>query len=441
MIVLRWTGAALMALLWAMPAAAAPADDAFIAWARTHAVALPACSSIRSGGDYDMMTKAVGDARVVALGEPAHGAREPLALRNCFFRYLVEERGFTAIALETGFHESRRLRDYVAGGSGDARELARTGFTWGFGRYAENVELLEWIRAYNLDPANARKIAFYGIDMSGGDADGAWARARITLDAGIAYLARAAPARSAHAREEVAPFLENFSAPGYRALTASERARLRRSIVRLLHVFDSDRKLLVAASSRQDFDWARQNVVGARQLVDLFDVSGVPDPQGRLLPDDYRADAARDAAMAANALWALDQEGRDGRILLFAHNGHVMNAHGRGGIWAVYARPPAAMGVHLRRALGRDLVIFGSSSSMRDEGTGAPGTLDTALAKAGPENFMLDMRSSSGAPARWLSREQSMSVNYSTENLVQPRRAFDLLLYFGRMTRSDPERP
>lgn len=78
---------------------------------------------------------------------------------------------------------------------------------------------------------------------------------------------------------------------------------------------------------------------------------------------------------------------------------------------------------------------------MRDEGTGAPGTLDTALAKAGPENFMLDMRSSSGAPARWLSREQSMSVNYSTENLVQPRRAFDLLLYFGRMTRSNPERP
>ena len=47
----------------------------------------------------------VGAARVVALGEPTHGAHEPLAFRNRLIRFLVEQMGFTAVALETGFTE------------------------------------------------------------------------------------------------------------------------------------------------------------------------------------------------------------------------------------------------------------------------------------------------------------------------------------------------
>src|SRR3546814_15412745 len=46
-------GAALAMLFNAIPATAAtPAEDAFVAWARTHAIDLPVCSSILSGADY-----------------------------------------------------------------------------------------------------------------------------------------------------------------------------------------------------------------------------------------------------------------------------------------------------------------------------------------------------------------------------------------------------
>lgn len=436
MTAVRRIGVAVAALLWTVPARAAPHDAAFVAWAETHAVALPACRSIQSGTDYGAIAGSIGTARVVALGEPVHGAHEPLALRNCLFRYLVEQQGFTAIALESGLHESRRLRDYVAGGAGDVRDVARRGFTWGFWRYPANIELLEWIRAYNLDPAHARKIAIYGIDVSGGDADGAWARARVTLDESIDYLARVTPATSGPLRKDIAPFLDRFSAPAYRVLMERERAALRRSVARLLAFFDTRRAALVAASSQLDYDWARQNVVAAQQLQTLFDVSGTTDPEGRLLPGDYRADAARDTAMAANALWALGQEGPKGRLLVFAHNGHVMNAKTRGGIWAVYQRPPAAMGVHLRRSLGHDLLIVGTSSPTRGEGSGRPGAIDEALARIGREHFSLDIRLASGDAARWLSDEQSISINYTTESLMAPKKAFDLLLFFNRLTPS-----
>ncbi|MGH6650876.1 MAG: erythromycin esterase family protein [Sphingopyxis sp.] len=438
MIDVRRIGLALSLLFWTVPAAAEPSTDAaFVGWARDHAIALPACSSISSGADYSAIANRIGGARLVALGEPVHGAHEPLALRNCLFRYLVETQGFTAIALESGLHESRRLSDYAAGGQGDVRDIARSGFTWGFWRFPENIELLEWIRAYNLDARHVRKIAFYGIDMSGGDADGAWARARVTLDDGIAYLARAAPAKSAPVRRKIAPFLARFSVPGYRALGKGERARLRQGIGDILGFFDLHRAALIGASSREDYDWARQNIVAARQLQALFDVSRDPGADAALMPDDYRADAARDAAMADNARWALGRIGPKGRMLLFAHNGHVMNGRTRGGLWSVYAQPPAAMGLHLRRAFGDDLLILGTSAPAGKSEAGAiSGTVDAALASTGLAHFLIDIRSPDPAASAWLSREQSISVNYAAVNLIEPRQAFDALVFVSRLTPS-----
>ena len=70
-------------------------------------------------------------ASVVSLGEPGHGAHEPLAFRNRLFAYLVDHCGFTAIAIETSFTESRAVHDFVAGGDGNAVELVRTHLSWG----------------------------------------------------------------------------------------------------------------------------------------------------------------------------------------------------------------------------------------------------------------------------------------------------------------------
>lgn len=428
-------GLALSALLGtASGAAATPTGDTLRSWVQTHAIALPACPTMSSRADFGAMANMIGDARVVALGEPVHGAHEPLAFRNCLFRYLVEEQGFTAIAIESGLRESRRLHDYAAGAPGDVRDLAQTGLTWGFGRFPENIELIEWIRAYNLDPRHKRKIAFYGIDMSGGGADGAWARGRITLDEGIAYLARAASTKSEPVRKAVTPFLDHFSVPAYLGLDGQDRKRLRRALAEMLRFFDTNRAALIAASSPADYAWARQDIVAARQLQTLFDVSRALSADGALKPDDHRADAARDAAMAENARWALDRAGTGGRMLLFAHNGHIMNARTRGGIWSVYSRPPAAMGVHLRRTLGRDLLIVGASSAGGRGGRAIkPGAIDAVLASARVPHFVIDFRSA--APA-WLSRDQSISVNYDTENVIRPRQAFDGLVYFDRLTPS-----
>jgi erythromycin esterase len=107
----------------------------------------------------------IGAARVVALGEPAHGAHEPLAFRNRLFRYLVEELDFTAIAIESGLPESRPIFDFVAGGPGDAGQVVRGNITCGFGEAQENGELVSWMREYNAGARRPRKVRFYAIDL------------------------------------------------------------------------------------------------------------------------------------------------------------------------------------------------------------------------------------------------------------------------------------
>lgn len=431
---MRLLAAAALALLAITPARAAD-DAAFVAWAQANARPLSLCPDIAAPSALDAVGETIGEARVVALGEPAHGAHEPLAFRNCLFRYLVETQGFTAIALETGLGESRALYDYAAGGGGDARGAVRRGFTWGFWRFPENVELLEWIRAYNADARHGRKINVYGIDMSGGEASGEWRHARRTLDDSMDFLARAAPSASERVRARLAPFSGRFHAAGYRAMAARDRQELRAAIGALTAFFDAHRAVLIAASSQADFDWARQNAVAAGQFEALFGVSGVPDPSGDLSPGDYKSDAARDAAMAANVRWVVDREGADGRVLVFAHNGHVMNARTRGGIWSVYARAPAAMGVHLRAALGKAFVVIGTSGSLRDAAADRTSTtLDAALARVGSAHFLLDFRRAGGAPRSWLRQTQSLRVNSSSENLVVPAKAFDAMVFFRTLS-------
>ncbi|MGE0582807.1 MAG: erythromycin esterase family protein [Steroidobacteraceae bacterium] len=370
-----------------------------------------------------------------------HGAEEPLAFRNCLFRYLVEYRGFTAIALESGLNESRALHDFVlAGEATEANDVARDGYTWGFGRYARNVALLDWIRHHNAGLPSTQRVHVYGIDLSGGDAEGNWSGARATLDDSLGFLSRVAARATGHLRRRLEPFLGQFTVPGYLAMPAGARRELRSALDELVRYYDRHRASLVAVSSERDFSWARQNAIAARQLESLFQVSRLPGGGAVLAPDDYKADAVRDAAMAANVRWVMEREGPNGRILLFAHDGHVMNARTRGGIWSVYARAPPAMGLHLRSALGRDLSIVAISGSMSGPGrrstSRVSATLDAALARVGPERFLLDFRSA-GQPASaaaWLERTQSLRTNSATEILVFPARAFDAIVFFRDLT-------
>src|SRR5688572_25524909 len=123
----------------------------------------------------DQVLASLGDSvELLGFGEALHGAEEILALRNGLFKRLVEAHGFSAIAIESSFpraHVTNKfvINEYVAGGGPTSYEdVQEAGFGQGLGQLQANRELIEWMRAYNANPAHAVKLRFYGFDIPTG---------------------------------------------------------------------------------------------------------------------------------------------------------------------------------------------------------------------------------------------------------------------------------
>ena len=110
----------------------APNPDSFVRWATAHRTPVRIAPEDSATADLAPMRALVGNARIVAYGEPTHGTHEPLAFRNRLFRFLVQDMGFTAIAIESGLTESEGVDRYVTGRPGELQDVVRKGISWGF---------------------------------------------------------------------------------------------------------------------------------------------------------------------------------------------------------------------------------------------------------------------------------------------------------------------
>jgi len=173
------------------------ATDARTAWLKRTCVPL---KSETDPGFEDLapLAASIGDARVVALGEPTHGSREIFQMKRRFVEWLATERGFTVLAMEAGFPESSRVNDYVLTGRGDPVALVDELY-WDS---KEILELVEWMRAFNA--SGKGRLEFAGFNMEIPDA------ATTAVDQ---FVARADPA---FADEQKRDYAIALSVPGWR---------------------------------------------------------------------------------------------------------------------------------------------------------------------------------------------------------------------------------
>lgn len=418
------------------------ASDGFVRWAATHAIPVRTDAAADSTtSDLLPLRALVGRARVVAYGEPTHGAHEPLAFRNRLFRFLVEHMGFTAIAIESGLTESEAVDSYVNGAPGELRDVVARGLTWGFGSFGENEELIAWMREYNANPAHTRKLHFYGIDLTGGDAGG-FPHARRAIDAALAGLRPLDSAAADSLQARFAPLLDRFDTDGYASLSPAERERLSSALDALAESLTAARRASGVGADRAAAEWALRNAAAARQLERSLAVSPPPATRPGIPPDAYRATTARDSSMAENVRWALEREGPEGRVLVYAHNAHVMNSTLTGGPWSAYRERPSMMGTFLRTALGDDLAIIGSATGSTAKGLppayGDSTSVDVVLSRVGSGSYAIDVRRAREDPAawRWLTEPRTLRANITTFAIVAPAAAFDVLVYIDTLTPS-----
>jgi len=264
----------------------------------------------------------VGDARIVSLGEATHGSNEFFEMKHRILEYLVEEKGFTIFAIEAALPNADAVNDYVLHGTGDpARAIAGMGFwTW---NVQEVLDMVRWMRAYNLRRGNEPPVQFRGFDMQ----TSAYGIGRLD-----AYLRRVDAERAAAMMEQPRCWQRyDGRFAEYAALPNEDRLACRASVAAFHDTLAARRTEYSARSSAAEFEvmlrYARviaQNEAAAGGLM------------------------SRDRLMAENVEWLANTAAPGEKLVLWAHNYHVA------------AMDHAAMGRWLRDAFpGREMVIFG----------------------------------------------------------------------------------
>jgi erythromycin esterase len=123
-----------------------------------------------TAADLNALMERIGDARFVLLGEASHGTSEYYRWRTYLSQRLIEEKGFSFIAVEGDWPDCYQVNRYVKGyadAGSDAREVLHAFERWPTWMWAnwEVVALAEWLHNYNHYLPQERKVGFYGLDV------------------------------------------------------------------------------------------------------------------------------------------------------------------------------------------------------------------------------------------------------------------------------------
>lgn len=127
-------------------------------------------TAITKERDLDELIHEIGHARVVMLGEASHGTSEYYTWRTAITRRLIQEKGFSFVAVEGDWPEcyavNRFIKGYQNAGSkvADVLQVFRRWPTWMWANW-EVAALVEWLREYNQQHRQQEKAGFYGLDV------------------------------------------------------------------------------------------------------------------------------------------------------------------------------------------------------------------------------------------------------------------------------------
>jgi erythromycin esterase len=290
---------------------------------RRRAVPLTTAEAGNPYQDLVAFGKAVGDARVVALGEATHGTREIFQMKHRLLEYLVREKGFTVFAIEANWPESIAADRYIKTGEGDPRKALAGMYFWTW-QTEEVLAMVEWMRAYNQAAGSRPLVSFTSFDMQ---------TYTVALERVSDYIKKYGPT-DASAVEASYKALRVLAAG-----TERNDPRFTDALVQALSVV----KLLLLrwqALTRASGEAAFREALQAARIVS----------QAIRLKSPGAGADYRDQMMAANVEWLANEAFRKEKIVLWAHNGHVTVDR------SVSGRP---MGNWLREALGDRLYVLG----------------------------------------------------------------------------------
>jgi len=276
--------------------------------------------------DLEPLKGIIGKASVVGLGESMHTSGGFYRMKHRIFRFLVEEMGFRAFAIESPWIAADQVAAYVQSCDG-APEDALKGL-FGVWQSAEVRDMVQWTCEWNRSHRKAKdKISFFGFDIQQPQDDG---------PALSAFLERTGLAADS-------PLMAAFvdcAGLSFAEISGATYAQCTGDLQQIDDYLQQNATAITRKTSKQSLAIAKVNLAGLRAWEDEVYYYH---------SDPVRSSNARDQGMASvfGALRAV--RAPKAKTVIWAHNAHL--AKGRIGL-----KQP--MGTFLAQSLGGSYADF-----------------------------------------------------------------------------------
>jgi erythromycin esterase len=360
-------------------------DPEHVRWVAEHSVGVRSIDPADEDfSDLLPLVKVIGKARVVQLGEATHNDGATFLAKARLIRFLHQLMGFDVLAWESGIVDVQRVDAALRGGLPSAEAASRGLYrAW---RNVESMHTLDYVRA---SQGTDRPIDTVGFDCRVSLAE---VRSDFFPKTVFDFFDRLDPALISPQERQDFTAMSVGLVPADYYYKPGPRQYNRELPNRLIETIDRRRDELLARFPPREIDYLRQTLISLMAMDRALGPKGGPGTGGY----------SRDLAMAENVQWWLNGPLRNRKVIVWAHNYHIMNdlpsdegsASLREGKLKTLGGP---MGRFLKAQLGSDLYTIGFASHggtfLNDEGKEVPvepGSLETLLHAAGRPWLFLD---------------------------------------------------
>ncbi|MDN3204541.1 erythromycin esterase family protein [Algoriphagus sediminis] len=272
-------------------------DDDTLEWINENSIEIEDSNQNSELKEFDKaVPERFSNAKIFGFGEATHNSKEFFDLKAKFFRYLVENQDVKTFIMEDAFQAEKGINEWISGGEGEKETIANN-FHIGFWYTKEVVNLLLWMRLYNKGRPKGEQLRFYGMDIQSGK--------------GL--------------NKEIRDFVKKNN-------------------------LDIDEELLAIAddSSNQVFNsnqargWAEKHMPKLRQIEKSINEFRDLNPNQRDEANvalrsinyliqftnyvEHTETEIRDSSMFENVKWIIENQTKNGKAFIWAHNEHINKA-------------------------------------------------------------------------------------------------------------------